>query len=206
MTKAEKILNDIYIWLMLGVFPLFVLPGGYTNITNTKYLFFACVTVAFGIAKLIVYIISRQWRIRLSLTHWAVLAFFAAAVVSALASDYPISSVMGMGRAEGLPTLGLYVLVFLCASSIRYKRSYILPLCLASMGFSAVALLQFMDKNPLGLYPGEYYYYAAQDVYTARFVSTIGNEGIACAFMCAALPFMLAYFVTAKNKRKISVL
>ena len=108
---------------------------------------------------------------------------------------------MGMGRAEGLPTLGLYVLVFLCAGSIRYKRSYILPLCLASTGFSAVALLQFMDKNPLGLYPGEYYYYAAQDVYTARFVSTIGNEGIACAFMCAALPFMLAYFVTAKNKR-----
>ena len=39
---------------MLGVFPLFVLPGGYTNITNTKYLFFACVTVVFGIAKLIV--------------------------------------------------------------------------------------------------------------------------------------------------------
>ncbi|MBR4303827.1 MAG: O-antigen ligase family protein [Clostridia bacterium] len=201
MTKAEKVLNDIYIWLMLGVFPLFVLPGGYTNITNTKYLFFACATAAFCIANLILQVVQKRWRFRLSPTHWAVLAFLAAAVLSAVFSDYPVSTLMGMGRSEGLPTLGLYVLVFLCAGSIGYKRSYIVPLCLSSVGFSSVALMQFMDKNPLGLYPAEYYYYAAQDIYTARFVGTLGNEGIACAFMCVALPFMFAYFVTSKTKR-----
>ena len=51
MTKLESILNDIYIWLMLGVFPIFVLPGGYTNITNTKYIFFATATILFALAK-----------------------------------------------------------------------------------------------------------------------------------------------------------
>ena len=110
MTKLESILNDIYIWLMLGVFPIFVLPGGYTNITNTKYIFFATATILFALAKAAFMLMHRPVRIKFTFTAWAVLAFLLAAVVSAVCSDYPLSIMMGTGRDEGLPTLFLFCL------------------------------------------------------------------------------------------------
>lgn len=206
MTRAERVFEDIYIWLMLGVFPLFVLPGGYTNITQAKYIFLACATAAFALVRIVFLCINRRARVPSTLATWAVIGFFAACCLSAVLSEYPLRVLMGTGRDEGLPTLLLYVLVFLCASGIRFKRSYILPLALSSAVFSAIGIVQILDKNPLSLYPAQFYYYAAQDIYTARFLSTIGNEGIACAFMCVAVPFMFAYFVTAKSKRSALVL
>ena len=206
MTKAESVINDVYVWLMLGVFPLFVLPSGYTNITNTKYWFFAVVTAAYALTVLTIKLIKRRRLCTPSPALWAVLAFLAVAVLSAVLSPYPLKTVMGIGRDEGVPTLALYVLVFLCARNISCKRSYVLPLALSSTVFSAVAILQFTDKNPLHLYPAQYYYYAAQDIYTARFLGTLGNEGTACAFMCIAVPFMFAHFVTARSKRSALVL
>lgn len=206
MTKAERILNDLYVWLMLGVFPLFILPGGYTNITMAKYWFFASVTVAYALCRLILWLNCGRRRIKMTPAHWAVAVFAAVVILSAILSDYPVGTLMGIGRDEGVPTLLLYLLVFVCASGIRFRRAYALPLCLSSAVFSCVGIVQFMDKNPLHLYPAEYYYYAAQDVYTARFLSTLGNEGIACAFMCVAVPFMFAFFVTGKTKRSALVL
>lgn len=206
MTKAERRTADLYVWLMLGVFPLFILPGGYTNITMAKYWFFASVTVAYALCRLILWLTCGRRRIKMTPTHWAVAVFAAGVILSAIWSDYPVRTLMGIGRDEGVPTLLLYLLVFVCASGIRFRRAYALPLCLSSAVFSCVGIMQFMDKNPLHLYPAEYYYYAAQDVYTARFLSTLGNEGIACAFMCVAVPFMFAFFVTGKTKRSALVL
>jgi len=94
----------------------------------------------------------------------------------------------------------LYILVFFCAYGISPKSSHLIPLGISSCIFCIISILQFANLNPLKLYPGEFLYYAAQDVYTARFIGTLGNEGIASAFMALAIPLFFVYFITAKDR------
>lgn len=199
MTKVKKIGGEIYIWLMLFAFPLVFSPKGYADITKTKMVFFMVVTAVFALFRFICCLLDKRFPYPRSVAQWAVLVYLLATCLSALASPYE-GTFMGLARNEGVLTVFFYCLTFFCGVGISFKRRHILPLALATVGFSLIGILQICNLNPLGLYPDVYYYYAAMDVYTAPFIGTIGNAGIAGAFLSVVIPLFFTWFITGKKR------
>lgn len=205
MTKVKSIGGEIYLWLMLFAFPVIVSPKGYGNITQTKATFFIGVTAVFALFRFISCLIDKRFPYPKTVAQWAVLCYLLATCTSALASTYE-GTLKGLGRGEGVFTVFFYCLVFFCACGISFKRRHIIPLGLAVIVFSVIGILQICDMNPLGLYPDIYLYYAAMDVYTAPFIGTIGNSGIAGAFLSVCIPLFFVWFITGKRRWDFLVL
>ena len=165
---------DIYVLLMFFVFPLFVMPSGYKDITHVKWCFFVIATSAYALSE-IFFMIKLRIRPKLSASLICVLAFFAACCLSALFSPYGSGVILGLGRYEGLLTVFFYCLCFFVLSDKPFKPKYVFFLAASGALFSILCFIQLLDKNPLSLYPGQYFYYAAPDVYSAAFLGTIGN-------------------------------
>ena len=199
MTKVKKIGSEIYLWLMLFAFPVIVSPKGYGDITQTKTVFFMAVTAVFALFRLICCLIDKRFPYPKTVAQWAVLCYLLATCASALWSTYE-GTLRGLGRGEGVLTVLFYCLVFFCGCGIIFKRRHIIPLGLAVIVFSVIGILQICDMNPLGLYPDIYLYYAAMDVYTAPFIGTIGNSGIAGAFLSVCIPLFFVWFITGKRR------
>ncbi len=200
--RSEQTVYDIYVFLMFSLFPLFILPSGYKSITAAKYRFFAAATLLFALYSLVSVIKTRKERrvFPLSPSEICVILFFLFSCLSAVLSPYGVSVLRGLGRNEGLYTTALYCLCFFILSRKGFKPSYVLYLEASALIFSLIALVQFLDKNPFGFYPSVYYYYAAADVYTASFVGTIGNVGMAAIFISVCVPLFFACYSDLRYK------
>ncbi|MBR4979723.1 MAG: hypothetical protein IKX77_04155, partial [Clostridia bacterium] len=152
LLKTEQTVYDIYVLLMFLVFPLFILPAGYKNITGAKYAFFAAATLLFALFRLVLAIKSGKSgrRFSLSPSEISVLLFFIASCLSAVLSPFGASVLRGMGRQEGLYTAALYCLCFFILSRRRFKPLYVLFLEASSLIFALITLVQLLDKNPFG--------------------------------------------------------
>lgn len=87
-----------YLFLMLGVFPLYY-QNNYYNMGDAKYRFFRLMTlimlVYLGVTQIGVRLIDRKKeraKIRLSMMDWAVLAYGGAALLSWILSPYRIEA------------------------------------------------------------------------------------------------------------------
>ncbi|MBQ7624705.1 MAG: O-antigen ligase family protein [Clostridia bacterium] len=202
LLKTEQTVYDIYVLLMFLVFPLFILPAGYKNITGAKYAFFAAATLLFAAFRLVFAIKAgkKGCRFSLSPSEICVVLFFIASCLSAVLSPFGASVLRGMGRQEGLYTVTLYCRCFFILSRRRFKPLYVLFLEASSLIFALITLVQLLDKNPFGFYPSGYYYYAAADVYTASFAGTIGNVGVASIFISVCVPLFFASYLDPDTK------
>ena len=135
--------TNIYVSIMLLVFPLFPGFSGYSNITFSKYAFFVACT---GLWLALIIFLSLRAPLsapKLRLHHWAALAYGLVCIVSWLFSPYRSESLIGAGRYDGLVTQLLYVGIFLGISVFgRLRRSHFLCLGLGLGLCSAVAIVQ----------------------------------------------------------------
>ena len=205
LKSARELCCDVYVFIMFFAFPLFVLPSGYRNITLAKWYFFIIATAAYALFE-IFFMIRLRILPKLSASLICVLVFFAACCLSAVFSPYGSGVIRGLGRYEGLLTLFFYCLCFFVLSDKPFKPKYVYFLAASGAVFSVISLIQLLDKNPLGLYPGEYLYYAAQDVYSAAFLGTVGNVGMVAVFICVCVPMFYAFYVTSDEKRAAAVI
>ncbi len=196
---------DIYVLLMFFVFPLFVMPSGYKDITHVKWCFFVIATSAYALSE-IFFMIKLRIKPKLSASLICVLAFFAACCLSALFSPYGSGVILGLGRYEGLLTVFFYCLCFFVLSDKPFKPKYVFFLAASGALFSILCFIQLLDKNPLSLYPGQYFYYAAPDVYSAAFLGTIGNIGMVAVFICVCVPMFYIFYVTSDEKFAAAVI
>ena len=163
------------------------------------------ITAVFALFRFICCLIDKRFPYPRTVAQWAVLIYLLATCISALASPYE-GTFMGLSRNEGVLTVFFYCMTFFCALGVSFKRRHILPIAIASLVFSVIGILQICNLNPLKLYPNVYYYYAAMDVYTAPFIGTIGNAGIAGAFLSVIIPLFFAWFITGKKRLDYLVL
>jgi O-antigen ligase len=194
-------ITDKYIFLMLLVYPLFLWYKGYVNLTVSKFAFFAGLTGLWLIA-LIIGIVKARIRVRrLSAAQWCTVLYLLVCIVSAAASPYFFSAIIGAGRYDGLMTSFLCIAVFFGVSAFaRPKKSYVAALAVSMALCCVIAVLQLFGYNPLGLYPGSYNYYDGGYEYSGEFLGTIGNADLFSAYLCLCVPLFAGYYIAGKMR------
>lgn len=186
--------TDIYISLMLSFFILFTGWSGYIRIAMKKYFCFAILTAAW----LVLLIVSERRTIKDSLKAgqekicpavWIALLFCASCTVSACLSTHPQLTGFYYARYDGLITYILYALLFLGVYLWgELKERHLLLFFGAYCICCVLILLQLAGVNPLWLYPNHLNYYDPFIREVCMFVGTIGNEDVASALHCLAIP------------------
>lgn len=187
----ERIAN-LYVYVMLGVFPLVLSTKYYVNLTRTKYLFFAIATGVLLAVSLVYGIITlirkKQFCLFSSMTQWAFGLYFVAAAVSILFSPYRQYALWGAGRYEGIFTLFFYLSAFfIVAHHVRFSWWHIFTLGVSMTVFSAIGIGQIFGAS--------LFYPTGRTFLNSHFLSTIGNIDFVSGMLCIALPLFFAGFV-----------
>jgi len=204
-TRIGERITDIYIALMLLVFPFYI-EGDYTTLSGGKYRFFLILCGGYVLVMAGIALWDRLWRDKQTAAELCAVVYLSLTVISALLSKYD-GVWLGNGRYEGAVTITVYVLSFLFVS--RYGSAK--PWQLGMLGFSAgayavICLLQIGGWDPLWLYPGNLGYADAGIAYNGAFLGTMGNAGLSGAWLSICVPILFAALFVRKGKRKILLL
>lgn len=192
-----RTVNDIYAVLMLLIFPLWLSPGGYTDITRWKFGFFVSVTVLWAVL-LIFFAVRGRFAPRFPRSFALIVALgLAWSGVSAALSGEGVS-LLGY-RYDGLLVYALYALILLgFAGYGQFRKCYVYLVAASSTLCCILAVLQLCALNPLGLYPEGMDYYDSGVLYTGSFLGTVGNTNILGVFLC--LSCLLTAFTALKYR------
>ena len=197
----------LYQILMSTVFLLAVSPKGYLNISETKFAVFAALTALFLAAFLPFWLRERKSLPRRDrdVFPFLILGFWAWSLLSALCSSWTKIAVLGGPRLDGMATLTLYCLMLLALRKGGGESKWVLrAAAAAALLYCAVALLQFLDRNPLGLFPGEYRWSGRQTVYNGAFLSFTGNADLSASVL--GIGFALFWSRALKKKEWLYLL
>ena len=200
--------TDIYISVILLLFPLFTGFQGYGSITEAKLLFFLIPTVLWVLLLIVSLFTDGEKPVpRMTPVLWPLLVYLALCCVSALLSPYGVKDILiGAGRFDGLLHTLLCVIIFLGVSIWgRPRRRYGLFLCISMCLCSLVSVLQFFGLNPLGLYPEGLTYYDRGTLYIGEFLGTIGNGNLFSALLCLGIPVVSGLFICGRLKGFIAL-
>ncbi len=195
-------ITNAYIYAMLFLYPLVVGVKGYLDITETKFVFFAGVTLIWLIGLLVLSIITHSsGSFQPSAPQICILLFLIFCCISAILASSNTSVWLGNGYFNGLFTTALFVAIFLGVSAYGKPRmGYAYAIAISAVICCAVAIIQLLGKNPFGLYPNAYDYYDKGIMYSNEFLGTIGNADLFSAFLCLSVPFLIAVFVCGSQK------
>ena len=211
-------ITTVFMIALSTVFLLFPGFNGYEGILQSKFAAF-CVVCGGYIVVMAVFSVEGAVIGALKLsppgtwlknTTWVqrlMLIYLTITWISALASEYFPTTVIGATRFEGALTVSIYVLVFLLVSLFgRVTEKVVWAFAGAAVIFSVISLVQFMGYNPLGLFPEGYNYYDAYKAYSGQYLGTVGNVDLVAAFLCILIPVMLGAIVRSRNKKKYILL
>ena len=207
--KEKNILakiTEVYIIVMVMLFPLLVDSTGFFRILEAKYSYFLNINTIY-ISVLFVMILY-YWlfrntnifnEIKLHKIQWAVIVFLIINIISTILSPFlkEYNLFVGVGRAEGLISITLYCLSFLNITMFgEFKERYIVYFSVASIMVSSVAILQYIGFNPFNMYQN------GIGTHNVSFIGTIGNIAFVSAFYCIYLTISMASYVFIEEDKK----
>ena len=210
LLKKEKIiletLADIYIFIMILVFPLIVDKTGFFHILECKWHSYVMIATTYILANIFVILyflivkkINYLKKIKFVVVQWLAVGFLAINVLSCFMSPFfkKYDLFVGVGRGEGLIAMSLYTLSFLFVSLFaRFKRRYITYFSIASIAVSLVAILQYVGFNPFNMYQN------GIGTHNVSFMSTIGNVDFISAMYCILLTVSFSAYIFLEDNKK----
>ena len=207
--RYPEIMTDIYLCVLLLVFPLWFGANGYQDLTEVKFIFFRWSAIAYIALTLLVLaelaLVGNSREVaaslrRFSLTQVFMIAYLACCAVSALLSDYRSEVWKGAGRHEGLETILLYAALFLLISRFgKFRRRYLVLLGFTVLVNAVLGVLQYAGRNPFSLFPEGYTYHDAFTLYAGSFLGTLGNVDLLSDILSLAVPLFYAYYLSHEN-------
>ena len=192
---GETVASVSVLALLTGI-PLFM-TNKYFNITLSKFIFFAIVSV---LTFVLYYTFRPENKVKQKNTankpmDIAVFGFLASSAVSVLFSSYKADALLGSsGRCMGLCfVLILTGLYYALSRSYKIHKKELFGYCTAFGIVAAIAFLQFFGINFGGLYT------KLNDSTIAAYYSTIGNINVVSSYICLCLPFIMYLFCTVKG-------
>ena len=197
-----------------GLYLLYVGPGGYEEIFQTKHRAF--LILGGGYAAIMLVLLAEfalVGRLKLptpgrmlkesSAAQRLALAYLALTWVSALVSEHWPGTALGLSRGEGAVTITIYCLVFLLLSVFGRKEKWMLPyFALIISLFDILCLVQLAGSNPFGLYAaGDNYYHTAFGSAETN-IGTVGNTGLAAGLLCMVLPLLWVPILRSKEPKR----
>ena len=207
--KEKNILakiTEVYIVVMIMLFPLLVDSTGFFRILEAKYSYFLIINTIY-ISVLFITILYYWFfkntnifkEIRIHKIQWAVIVFLIINIISTILSPFlkEYNLFVGVGRAEGLISITLYCLSFLNITMFgEFKERYIVYFSVASITVSSVAILQYIGFNPFNMYQN------GIGTHNVSFIGTIGNIAFVSAFYCIYLTISMASYVFIEEEKK----
>lgn len=186
------LITDKYITIMLLIFPVFTGFSGYSNITFSKYLFFSLVTSTWLLLIATLTLLSRE-KLKPKIHEIIAIALLLWSAISALASPFGATTIVGASRYDGLFTTLLYIGIFLAVGRYgRFDNKYLKYIMCSTIICAIIALMQLFGSSIL--FPNGLTYYDGGVKYISRFLGTIGNTNMLAAFFCLAMPLLAAAF------------
>ncbi len=204
--RRARWVTDKFILVMLGLFPLYVGLHGYSDITASKFRFFAIATGLWAVCVTALLLCGlmrgERYRAPIRPAHLCVGLFLAVSAVSACLSPYGPVTLLGSDRSDGFLTSVLYGLIFFGVSLLgRPRRRYAWALAFSSTVCCAIAVLQLFGLDPLWLYPEGTNYYDKYVALTSAFLGTLGNVGMLAAYLCLPAGFLPVYALLSPHRR-----
>ena len=203
--KTLSIITEIYIIVILIIFPLCVDSTGFFRILECKYSYYLIINSIYLISiivTLLYYLFFKKTiflkELKLNKIQWIAIAFWSINVISTLVSPFfnKYNLFVGVGRGEGLINITLYCLSFLCITLFgEFKKRYILYFSISSIFVSLISILQYIGFNPLNMY---------QDgigTHNVSFIGTIGNVDFVSALYCILLTVSISAFVFLEENK-----
>ena len=172
-------LTELYIFIIIVIFPLCVDSTGFFKILECKYkcyLIIAITYIAISLTAIIYYYIFHKIRpfknIKLSKVQYVVIAFWGINIISCVLSPYrkKYNLLLGVGRGEGLINMSLYCITFLLISIFgKFRKRYITYFSISSICINTIAILQYIGFNPFNMYQ------EGIGTHNVSFMTTIGN-------------------------------
>lgn len=199
MKKAGKVF-DLYMYLIMIVFPLFMWRG-FIDIKESKAVFFFAVS---GLFFLLIAFLAGKEQARafyLWKEHKFYLLFLATGFLGLLFSGYPVSAFIGdYGRYNGLLTAIVYLLIgSMIISYGKFKEGFRYAFEISG---AVVCLLGVL--NHYGIDPFHVYEHILKKV-AKMYLSTFGHVNIYTSFLAILLPVYAVSFYTAKKKWQMIV-
>ena len=198
-------LCNLYLIFLTAVLALYT-GGTYWKLGDTKYILFRnvtlvcmCVWLTASLFRAVVSLIRGRRRFpKLSMTDICMLAYAAAALVSALFSPFQRTPWLGysewyMGAVSLCMFVGIYFFVSRCYDGSRY------PVFVGGAALTAVFLIAF--ANRMGFDPVKLMLpFTCKSWEYSHMISTIGNINWFCGFCSVMLGFPVAGFLRSKGR------
>lgn len=209
MKKSEvnlfEIVTDIYISVIIIIFPLIVDSTGFFRILECKYKAFLGISLLYIIINILLYLyyfIVKKINVlknkKISKVQICAIVFWLVNVLSCFFSPYKgtVNLFIGVGRGEGLINMTLYVLTFLIITTYgKFKKKHIMFFSISSILVNLIAILQFVGFNPFNMYQN------GIGTHNVSFMTTIGNVDFISALYCILLSISaFAYIYMDENK------
>lgn len=201
-----EVLAEIYIFVVIILFPLIVNRYGYFRILECKwysYLIISSLYVGVNILVILYYLVIKKFnifgKIKLKIIHWLSLIYLLINIISCFTSPFfsKYNLFVGTGRGEGLIMTSLYVLSFLFVSLFcKFKKRYINYFVISSILLNIIAILQYIGFNPFNLYQN------GIGTHNVSFMTTIGNIDFISALYCILLSISFCTYVFIDNNKK----
>lgn len=193
-----KIATSIYLYFLIGFYPLVFSSEGLADIFATKRFFFFAVTGIYLVSIFVLCIVYRKMPRINTAGLFAIIYLFISAL-SSLLSENLKDCLLGASRWEGLLTLFLYVALFICFSAFgSVSKGHAYTLIGSSTAFGTVCVIQLQGYNPFGLYPGSFTFFDGGVRYSGSYIGTIGNADFVGAYFCIIIPML--FYILFKSR------
>ncbi len=209
LTKEQSILEaiaDIYIFIMILIFPLIVDKTGFFHILECKWYSYVTIATCYIVVNILIILYLLLFKKtncfekkKISIIQWLAISFFAINLVSCFISPFfkRYDLFIGVGRGEGLIAMTLYSMSFLFVSLFaKFKRNYIRFFSISSILISFIEVLQYIGFNPFNMF---------QDgigTHNVSFMGTIGNIDFISAMYCILLPVSFSAYIFLEDNKK----
>ncbi len=196
-------ITDIYIFIIIILFPLLVDKTGFFRILECKYRYFVSISTTYIIITTIIFIYNlikkKEKPKKLTIIQQLSLIFLLINIISCFISPFftKYNLFEGVGRKEGLITSALYILTFFYVSYFgKFKKRYILYFSISSVLLSTIGILQFIGFNPLNMYQ------EGIGTHNVSFLTTIGNIDFISALYTILLTISFCAYIFNEDNKK----
>lgn len=200
----EKV-TDIYIAVIIILFPLIVDSTGFFKILECKYKAFLEISLLYIIINIILYIyyiLVKKVNVlngkKINKVQVCAIIFWIVNVISCIFSPYKgmVNLFIGVGRGEGLINITLYVLTFLIITTFgKFNKKQIIYFSISSILLNFIAILQFIGFNPFNMYQN------GIGTHNVSFMTTIGNVDFISALYCILLSISAFAYIYMDEKK-----
>lgn len=198
--------TNIYIFIIIVIFPILVDNTGYFHILECKWSYFFIIFILYIFSLFVAFLYELKLKnrnvlkeIKFNKTQLLLSIYLIIIIISYILSPFKNTNnlIIGVGRGEGLLITSFYLISALLVSIFcKWKKEYLTYISISGIIVSLIGLLQYAGYNPFYLYKN------GLGFHNCFYISTIGNIDTLSSIYCIYIPSAFISFIFFENTKK----